>query len=224
MPRLIFVVAGWLGAAANVPAIDWYQFSPEEFAVQPIADARIDPADFDETLMAAAIFHETNRVRRRQGLPRFTHVAKLDVAAACKASLGVFEVEVRHTSDFPFSATPAERVKSTGLDYERVAENIARIGSYDLPEGMTRLGVRQRHGRDEFYRLDTGRPPELQTYAGFATQVVESWMKSPGHRANILDPNLASLGCAARPCRSLVSRHEQIYAVQVFFTPMPRRK
>jgi uncharacterized protein YkwD len=84
---------------------------------------------------------------------------------------------------------------------------------------MTQLGVRSRHGVDAFYRLDTNRPVELQTYAGFATEVVASWMKSPGHRANIVDPRLLSLGCAARPCRSLVSRHEQIYAVQVFFTP-----
>ena len=216
------VVFLWFVASGH--AVDWYQYSPEQFAVQPITQARIDPADFDGQLMAAAIFHETNRVRLQQGLPRFTHAAQLDVAATRKATLGVLEIEVRHTSDFPFSATPGERVKSAGLDYERVAENIARIGSYDLPEGMTRLGVRQRNGRDEFYRLDTGRPPELQTYAGFATQVVASWMASPGHRANILDPRLVSLGCAARPCRSLISRHEQIYAVQVFFTPPSRQK
>lgn len=223
--RVIGLLAAfWLAVAVNALAAGWYQYTPAEFAVQPMAQARIDPAEFDEDLMAAAIFHETNRVRRQLGLPRFTHLTKLDVAAARKASLGVLESEVTHTSNVPFASTPAERVKSTGLDYERVAENIARIGSYDLPEGMTQLGVRQRNGRDEFYRIDTGRPPELQTYAGFASQVVASWMKSPGHRANIVDPRLVSLGCAARPCRSFISQHEQIYAVQVFFAPRPGRK
>src|SRR6187551_2107006 len=158
----------WLIAAAL--ATDWYSLSPEEFAVQPVVHARIDPEEFDETLMAAAIFQETNRVRGQLGLLRFTHVAKLDVAAERKASLGVFETELRHTSDAPFAATPADRVKATGLDYARVAENIARISSYDLPAGMSQLGVRERMGRNEFYRTDTGRPPELQSYAGFATQ------------------------------------------------------
>src|SRR6187402_722979 len=105
----------WLIAAAS--ARDWYALSPEEFAVQPAVHARIDPENFDGTLMAAAIFHETNRVRRQLELARFTHVARLDVAAERKASLGVFESQVRHTSDIPFAATPADRVKATGLDY-----------------------------------------------------------------------------------------------------------
>lgn len=214
----LFVVS-WLIGTVNALAVDWYQYTSGQFAVQPITQARIDPANFDEGLMAAAIFHETNRVRRQLGLPAFTHLAKLDEAADLKASVGVLESEVKHTNDLPFTATPADRVKWVGLEYERVAENIARISSYDLPRGMTQLGVRTRRGGEEFYRLDTGRSVELQTYAGFAAEVVDSWMKSPGHRANLVDPQLVSLGCAARPCRSFINRHEQIYAVQVFFTP-----
>src|SRR6478736_2646553 len=77
----------WFAAAAH--ARDWDALSPEEFAVQPAVQARIDPQEFDATLMAAAIFQETNRVRRQLGLARFTHLAKLDAAAERKASLGV---------------------------------------------------------------------------------------------------------------------------------------
>ena len=210
----------WLVASGH--AGDWYALSPEEFAAQPVVQVRIDPEEFDRTLMAAAIFQETNRVRRQLGLVPFTHVARLDVAAERKATFGILETELRHTSDFPFAATPADRVKAAGLDYARVSENLARISSYDLPAGMSQLGVRKRNGRDEFYRTDTGKPPELQSYAGFATQVVASWMKSPGLRENIVDSRLVSLSCAARPCRSLISHHEQIYAVQVFLTPPAR--
>ena len=46
-----------------------------------------------------------------------------------------------------------------------------------------------------------------------------SAMKSPGHRANLVNPEFTSLGCAARPIRSPVARHEQVYAVQVFCAP-----
>jgi len=207
---------------ARAHAADWHRLSPEEFAQQPAAQARIDPTEFNRPLLVAAIFQETNRVRRRLGLPAFTHLAKLDDAADRKASVGVLELELKHENPLPLTATPADRVQSVGLTYHRVAENIARLSSYDLPEGMTALGVRTGNGGSEFYRLDNGRPPELQTYAGFAAVVVAAWMKSPGHRENIVDPGLVSLGCAARPCRSLISRHEQIYAVQVFLTPPAR--
>jgi uncharacterized protein YkwD len=198
---------------------DWYQGTPEAFARRPEAQARIDPAHFDGELMAAAIFHETNRTRRRLGLPPFRHLAKLDAAGDLKASVGIFEPEVRHESALPLTATPADRVKSVGLDFSRVAENIARLPAYDLPDGTKRLEVRKINGREVFYRMDTGRPAELHTYAGFAAYVVDSWMNSPGHRANIVSPALVSLGCAARPCQAPISGHEQIYAVQVFHTP-----
>jgi uncharacterized protein YkwD len=215
---LFFGLGGNLAQASN-----WYALTPDEFARLPAAQARIDPAAFNRELMVAAIFHETNRVRRRFGLPTFTHVIQLDAAADLKATIGVVETTVRHENPLPMTATPADRVTAVGLDFARVAENIARISSYDLPPGMNSLGIRERQGRTEFYRLDTGRPPELQDYAGFAATVVESWMNSPGHRANILDSRLVSLGCSARPCRSLMNRHEQIYAVQVFFTPQRTR-
>jgi len=216
--KWVLAVTGLLAASASA-ATDWYKLTPDEFAHRPEAQARIDSERFDRALLGAAIFQETNRVRRQLGLKPFTHLAKLDDAADLKASVGILEAEVRHTSDLPFTATPADRVKAVGLDYAHVAENIARLSSYDLPDGATSLGIRQRNGADEFYRLDTGQLAELQAYADFAAAVVRSWMKSPAHHANIVDPDLVSLGCAARPCRSPIVRHEQIYAVQVFFTP-----
>jgi uncharacterized protein YkwD len=206
-------------ATAVLAAPDWYQGTPEEFARRPEAQARIDPAHFNEELMTAAIFHETNRTRRRLGLPVFTHVAKLDTAADLKAALGVLEAGLTHESAPAHLATPAIRVKYAGLDYSMVAENLARLPSYDLPAGTKQVGVRQRDGREIYYRLDTGRDLELRTYADFAAFAVESWMNSPGHRANIVNPGLKSLGCAARPCHAPISDHEQIYAVQVFYIP-----
>src|SRR6218665_2009791 len=92
------MVAFWLGTTLSVQANDYYTLSPEEFAALPAAQARIDPADFDRPRMNAAIFHETNRVRRQLGLPAFTHLAKLDDAADLKASVGVLESEVKHTN------------------------------------------------------------------------------------------------------------------------------
>jgi uncharacterized protein YkwD len=183
-----------------------------------LADA-IAAAQFDPALMATAIFDETNRVRQQLGLKPFTHVAKLDEAAALKAGTGVLQAELTHTNPLPDTATPAARVRFVGLTYRLVAENIARLGLLNVPPGVTQVGVRHRGGREEPYLLDTGRAVTPHTYASFAARVVDDWMKSPPHRANIVNPELTSLGCAARTTLSWKGRQEQIYAVQVFFTP-----
>jgi uncharacterized protein YkwD len=217
-----YLLALIAAAALVLPARaagDWSRLPAEKFARLPELQQRIDPAHFDEALLSTAIFHETNRVRRRLGLPLFKHLEKLDAAAELKAAAGVLEPELRHESALPAHALPADRVKSVGLEYRIVAENLARLPAYDLPEGVKKVGVRKRGGREEYYRLDTGRALERRTYENFAVYVVDSWMNSPGHRANIVNAALTSLGCAARPCEAPVSGHEQVYAVQVFFTP-----
>lgn len=207
------LVAGRLGA------VEWQALAPEEFAVLPAVQARVDFEDFDPALMSAAIFHEANRVRRRLGLAAFRHVAGLDRAAEMKAVMGVMQKELTHENPVPGTASPADRVKASGVEYRAVAENIARQSLLDLPAGVTEMGVRTRNGRTEYYHLGTKRPVELRTYAGFAEAVVRAWMESPGHRANLVNPLYTALGCAARPCRSEMARHEQVYAVQVFLTP-----
>jgi uncharacterized protein YkwD len=51
----------------------------------------------------------------------------------------------------------------------------------------------------------------------FARVAVDGWMKSPGHRANILDPSYDKSGIGV----ALVGG--QAYATQVFFGPPKRR-
>jgi uncharacterized protein YkwD len=197
----------------------WEDLPPDEFGRRPELAQRIDLATFDRELMSAAIFHETNRVRGQLGLPAFTHLSKLDDAADLKAVIGAVQGGLVHENPLPLTGTPADRVRFTGLVYQEVAENIARVPVPDVPGSRTPVGRRQRDGRTEYYHLDTGRIVENRTYAQFAAVVVQAWMDSPPHRANILSRSLVSLGCAARPCPSPDGRHEQIYAVQVFFRP-----
>jgi uncharacterized protein YkwD len=209
------LMTGVVGAA--VPA--WHQLPPDDFAQRAEVNAAIDHDNFDAALMAAAIFHETNRVRRGLGLVPFVHLAKLDEAADLKAVMGVIQNELTHDNPLPATATPADRVNSVGLSYRRVAENLARLSLLNAPPGVAQVGVRRRNGREESYLLDSGRVLTPHTYATFAARVVSDWMNSPPHRANIVNPALTSLGCAARATLSWKGRQEQIYAVQVFFTP-----
>lgn len=200
-------------------AAEWQAMEPAEFAALPEVQARVDFGDFDDDLMAAAIFHATNRTRAEWGLPPFAHLPALDRAATQKATIGILQGKLTHENPLPLTTTPADRVRAVGVDYRAVAENIAQQSLLDLPPGVTEVGVRQRGGHNEFYRVDTKQPVQLQTYATFADNVVRAWMSSPGHRANLVNPEFTALGCAARPIRSPVARHEQVYAVQVFCTP-----
>jgi uncharacterized protein YkwD len=204
---------------AAARAADWYALTPDEFARLPEARERIDPANFSRERMNAAIFHETNRVRRRLGLPLFTHLLRLDGAADLKATIGVVQMNISHDNPLPATATVAQRVEVMGLDYHEVAENLARLTIFDVPFGTRQVGVRSEGPPPKYYHLDTGQPIHPHTYTGFAAAVVDAWMNSPGHRENLLNVRLVSLGCSARPCRSPGGQLDQIYAVQVFFTP-----
>ena len=62
--------------------------SPAKIAKLPEVNTRIDFAHYDRDLMAAAIFHETNRTRVKLGLKPFLHLPKLDDAADLQASTG----------------------------------------------------------------------------------------------------------------------------------------
>ena len=68
--------------------------------------------------------------------------------------------------------------------------------------------------------IQTGESLEPHTYASFARDIVYRWMRSPGHRANIVQRTYRVLGVAVHLLRPY-DDFEQVYAVQVFITPRP---
>lgn len=212
---LLFSTAAPLVLAA---APNWQQMPAEKFRELPGVKARIDFADYNLTLMAAAIFHESNRVRRQMGLRAFRHLSKLDAAADSQASMGALLVEVSHHNPLPSLAWVRERVQAVGLKPLIVAENIALTPTLDAGARKGGIGLRSEEDKRAFFDTQTGREFPQLTYAGFAAAVVRQWMDSPGHRANLVNPELHYLGCSAR-WRKDYSGLDQLYSVQVFFTP-----
>lgn len=193
---------------AAAPAQDWQQ---------PELDARIDAASFDRALLATAIFHESNRVRRQLGLRPYLRLPKLDEAADLEAAVGRATQPPSHINPFPGIGTPLQRVEHVGLKPREVAENIALLSIYDIDPSVG-VGVTVRKGRRQFVHPETGENLKAATYRGFAAKVVEAWMKSPGHRANLANPNLLYLGCSVQPTVT-VTGVDSLFCVQVFFTP-----
>jgi uncharacterized protein YkwD len=188
-----------------------------DFWRQPALDAAIDPGKFDRPLLERAIFHETNRVRAALGLKAFLPEPLVDRAAELEAEVGRASQPPSHTNPFPLIGTPGERVKYVGLEAARVAENIALISIYDTGRARD-VGIVVRDGRKHFVNPHTLEDLKPASYRLFAATVVQAWMDSPGHRANLVNPALTHLGCAVLPTVN-INGVNNLFCVQVFFTP-----
>jgi uncharacterized protein YkwD len=163
----------------------------------PAADKVMSVEDFDHALLSRTIFWETNRVRVDLGLPPLAPMAALDASADDQATYSALSLVAGHENPIPGEHDAGERVLRHGLQPARVAENVIMMPAH-RPQGEER--------RD-------------YTYSEYASFLLQGWMNSAGHRANILDRRFTCLGCAARPGRGFGSRDQRIFAVQVFFLP-----
>ena len=180
----------------------------------------IDPGNLDERLLAAAIFHETNRVREQLHLPKFAWLRKLNEAADWQADSIALMQAVGHRNFLPRLAGVADRLRRVGLPPGAAAENATILLVNDVvPPHEFEV---QRSAERVMMDRETGRVSRPRTYSSFAAAAVEAWMESPEHRANIVDPDLRYLGCSARPTKTVL-RVDMIACIQVFYTPADAR-
>lgn len=97
-------------------------------------------------------------------------------------------MQVQHESFLRGQATPADRVRRHGVWGAFIAENVA----------FTSL---------------TAAPEEFSADA-IAAALVNQWLKSPGHRENLLNPRLTHFGGSVRLAR--LAGQWSAYGVQVF--------
>jgi uncharacterized protein YkwD len=165
----------------------------------PLADRPLEAATFDGPLLSRAIFQEVNRVRVSFGLAAVGPNRELDAAADEQASHLVLIAGVEHANFLPGEETPRARVARVGIYPPVVGENALMMPLFGPP----------------------GRPLPPYTYRTFAALLVEGWMNSPGHRANILERDFRLAGVATRLGRSPRTGTLLAYAVQVFIVPNP---
>lgn len=190
---------------------------PADFLAAPEMAEPVAPATMNARRLAAAIFHETNRVRLNLGLPAFQPLPQLDEAAVLQASYSALNLTSGHTQPFPHLAMPVDRVRSVGLNPGSVSENAAVLPLWHLAPGQS-VTVEQRPEGKTMIDPNTGKPPVWHTYASFAAAVVQAWLDSPGHRENLLNRDSEFLGCGARSGRSITGI-DVVAAVQVFYRP-----
>lgn len=129
------------------------------------------------------IFRLTNAVRRKEGLPALTWDAALARVARAHSADMLVRGYFRHES--PEGRTPHERAKD-GTPYALAASGENLWGAQgDQP-------------------LDPERLPRI---------IVDTWLASPGHRANLLNPAFTDLGVG------VAQKGNAIRATQVFARP-----
>jgi hypothetical protein len=219
---LLAVCAGVLLVSACTPPIrpESELQARERFERRPELQLTIDAQHLDGPLASGAIFHETNRVRVSLGLPPFTHLDGLDRAADLQASANALAQTAVHHNLLQTLATPYDRVLRVGLKPQAVAENAAFISLLNFDPDH---GVQQevREGRRVDLDAHTGQVVTPHTYGSLAVAVVDAWMKSPGHRANIVSMQFECLGCAVRPATT-ISGLDMVACMQVFFSPIAK--
>ncbi|OYW29966.1 MAG: hypothetical protein B7Z47_04180 [Chthoniobacter sp. 12-60-6] len=149
----------------------------------------MDRAKLDSGLLGAAIFFATNEERTKHKLPLFqTSRALMACAYEHSRDMALENFFSHENPNDPAKRTPWQRMEAKGLKSGERAENIARRTTNGL------------------------------TYMAFADEIMKMWMKSPGHRANILNRNLLFLGCGVHAC-NCAKFH--LYATQNFASVVP---
>ncbi len=154
------------------PLADWYSgHTAETFSQLPLARQKLDREALDHAFLSAAIFHATNAARRSQKLrPLIPLPALREAAWGHSRDMALGGFFSHGNPRDPAKASPFLRLDAAGAKNMAAGENISSLGAGGY------------------------------TYWGYARAVVAQWMKSPGHRANILRANYTHLGCGAHPC------------------------
>ena len=223
--RLSLLTLAVVTVLANVviptsASADWMRdYTPSQFRRLEVVKKPIDPADFSESLLAAAIFQETNQQRANLKLPAFLPDGQASEAARLHARWMAGNHRLAHNEP-SIQGTPLtsyDRLVQQGLRPHLAAENIAYNLVPDITPGRL-FYTRPVEGHPVYSYQPGGSPLPVHTYEGFAQVILAQWMRSPLHRAHIADPELHFLGVGV----ALAHRRghpDTIYAAQDFFTP-----
>lgn len=176
---------------------DYQNHTWESFFNSEIASQVLDPRDIDYPLLHAAIFYATNQHRAQNRLRPLEYSPKIEILAADHAHDMAKHGFFSHQSKIRNKRKLRDRFQIVGLNPSLIAENISNTAGLDYEYGR-KVDPPQQSGEFTY----TGNAEKIRvpfhTYLSYAQEIVRLWMESPGHRANILNPDFKYLGCGTQ--------------------------
>jgi uncharacterized protein YkwD len=176
-----------------------YKMSAADFMKLPEVNRPIDVRNPNNSLLDAALFHVTNEQRIKNNLPKFNYSYSLHRATNEHSEAMINQDFYNHENPYsPANRKMIDRIFLNTKEFKEMAENIAQ---HDILGGNEEKYCFEipKNSQDYVYlNCDTKKPIPMRTYAELALFVVNSWMNSPHHRENILNPRLKSLACSGR--------------------------
>ena len=195
---IITACAGSVPLAAQTAwtEADYDRVGLDAFRKEPLFLEKIDFNNIDYPRLHAAIFYATNEIRRQRKLPVLEYAPQLERAAAGHARRMVEKKFFSHTDNTDRRRRdPNARGRLAGIANPFLTENIADAFGITYRPGKNVFPRRGQPGSFSYTAKGPLIPPH--TYLSFADAVLDIWMNSSGHRANILSKNALQLGCGA---------------------------
>ncbi|MCF0069293.1 CAP domain-containing protein [Dyadobacter sp. CY261] len=195
---IVFVIYWYSQLCLDLHKKQYYSLEESRFFALPKSEQLIPLNNPDTLFLDAAVFHASNEVRRKYGLPAFRYDPGLYLASSGHATSMVYRTFFNHTNPYsPYERTAQRRVELYTKRFIRIGENIGKYQTLVSGDYMVARWKRQEN-EFEFLNESDRRPCVPFTYAAYARFVVEQWMASPPHRSNLMNPAYVYLGCAAR--------------------------
>jgi uncharacterized protein YkwD len=164
------------------------------------------------------IIHYTNLERKYNSLPQCRPDPKLRLAALRHSHEMAAYQSLFHESQNPENKHLTDRLKNAELDLGNtiIGENLGVDYVYAIAN--IPYYIRKVRGQSVYIDAETGGTIPSQTYKSFSRRMVKNWMKSPGHRENLLKKNFnrIGIGIAVNDFKGI----KAIYVTQNFIGPI----
>jgi uncharacterized protein YkwD len=178
----------------------------------------LHPDRLDRDLLERAIIYFTNREREKHRLRSCRYEEKLREAARSHSEEMVRHRYFSHESPIPENRELLDRIKKVQIPLANtvMGENIGV--DYLLKIAGVPYYKTYRQGKIVYISVDTEEPIGYQSYWDFAKSMVDNWMKSSGHRENILNEKFDRIGIGV--AAGAFKGFDAIYVTQNFIGPI----
>ena len=180
-------------ASFSCPAQNYYSTSSMKFFESGLAKDTAKLESLNMELLQAAIFHATNLERQKKR--PFKYGKNLEKGASFHSTemevKGFFSHTNRKNKKYK---TPFDRAEKFKAKYTVVGENILEEIALDYKDNSV-YDSELENGVYVFYHHKNGEIVRELTYEELAVKMVDSWMKSPGHKSKYFEQSLHALRC-----------------------------